>query len=303
MKNKILLIIVVILSFVQLVVIDSKKKSNHFFSDEKNIKIKDEDNNIKNLNIDEYLIGVLAAEMPASFEIEALKAQAVAARTYALYKIEHTKNQDYNILTTVTDQSYINEAEMQKKWQNDFNKYYDKIKVAVEETKDEVLLYNNEIIEAFYFSMSNGMTENSATVFNETLPYITSVTSKWDNEELKNFLVKTQISKTKFCEKLTLNNCNIISIDQIEKSEGNRVKSLIINNQTFLGTDIRKALDLRSTDFEIELTENDIIITTKGYGHGVGMSQYGANGMAKEGATYKDILNYYYNDITINKMV
>ncbi len=303
MKNKILLAIVIILSFICIGVIRLKKESNHSFSNEKNIKVKDINNNIKNLNIEEYLIGVIAAEMPASFEIEALKAQAVAARTYAYYKIKNSKNQDYNILTTITDQSYIDKEEMQEKWQESFNKYYEKIKKAVDDTKDEVLFYNNEIIEAFYFSMSNGKTENSSSVFKENLPYLTSVNSKWDNEKLNNFLVETNFLKKDFCEKLTLDDCDSIKIENIIKSESNRILSLNINNKIFLGTDIRKLLNLRSTDFTIEVLENNILITTKGYGHGVGMSQYGANGMAKEGAKYQDILNYYYKDVTLNKLV
>lgn len=304
MKNKILLIIVVILSFVNIAVIGLKNKSNHsFFSEEKNIKIKDKENNIKQINLEEYLIGVLAAEMPASFELEALKAQAVAARTYALYKIEHTENQEYNVLTTVTDQSYITEEEMQNKWQTDFEKYYAKIKQAIEATTNEVMYYNNQVIEAFYFSMSNGKTETARAVFQEDLPYIESVSSEWDNESLTNFLATKEISKTDFCQQLALENCDTISINIIDKSEGNRINKIKINEKEFLGTEIRKKLELRSTDFEISVENEKIIITTKGYGHGVGMSQYGANGMAKEGYSYKEILNYYYQDITINKIV
>lgn len=302
MKNKILLTVVVILSFVCIAVIGFK--DNHsFLSEEKNIKIKDKENEIQELNLEEYLIGVLAAEMPASFEMEALKAQAVAARSYAVYKIEHTKNQDYNILTDVTDQSYITTEEMKEKWQDDYGKYYNKIKNAVEETKNEVIYYNNEIIEAFYFSMSNGKTENAQTVFNQVLPYITSVDSKWDNEEIKNFSVTKEFSISDFCQKLSLTNCNNIDIKIIEKSDSNRVVKLSINNKNFLGTDIRKKLNLRSTDFEIAVFNEIVTITTKGYGHGVGMSQYGANGMAKDGYTYQEILNHYYQGISIKKMV
>lgn len=303
MKNKILLGIVVILSFALLIVVKNKENEQPSLTNEKNIKIKDKENNIKDLNVEEYLIGVLAAEMPASFELEALKAQAVAARTFALYKIEHTKNQDYNVLTTVTDQSYITKEEMQEKWQTEYDKYFTKIKQAVEETKDEVMFYQGKIIESFYFAMSNGKTEDCATVFQEDLPYITTVESKWDNEQLKNFLVTTEFSKQEFCEKLSLNNCQEIKIGEIKKSETNRIISITVNNQVFLGTEFRRLLGLRSTDFEIKEDNGKMIITTKGYGHGVGMSQYGANGMAKEGSSYKDILNYYYKDITIKKMV
>ncbi len=300
MKNKILLGVVVFLGIVLIVVIENKP--NHsFFSQEKTITIKNENDKLQELNLEDYLIGVLAAEMPALFDIEALKAQAVAARSYAVYKIEHTKN-DYDILTSITNQSYITKEEMQEKWQEEYQKYYDKISLAVHNTENEVMYYNNEIIEAFYFSMSNGKTEEASTVFKENLPYIESVESNWEKQD-KNFEVTKQFSKTEFCQLLNIENCSELTISNIEKSDSGRVLNLKINDKEFLGTDIRKKLNLRSTDFQIVEKENTLIITTKGYGHGVGMSQYGANGMAKEGYNYKEILNYYYKDITIKKMV
>lgn len=304
MKNKVLLGIIVILSFTLVVVVSIKKETNHsFFEEENTIKIKTKENTIEELNIEEYLIGVLAAEMPASFHEEALKAQAVAARSYALYKINNNNGNNYDILTDVTNQSYITKEAMQEKWQEDYEYYLTKITKAVQDTESEVMYYDNEIIEAFYFAMSNGKTEDAAFVFNETLPYIKSVESSWDNDSLNNFIVNTTFSKTNFCEKLSISNCSNIIINNIKRTSTNRIESLVINNQQFGGTEIRKLLNLRSTDFEISIDENSVNITTKGYGHGVGMSQYGANGMANAGYNYKDILNYYYNDITINKIV
>lgn len=303
MKNKILMSVVVVLSVLTLAVISSKKTNHSFFDKEETIKVKTKEERIEELKIEDYLIGVLAAEMPASFETEALKAQAVASRSYAMYKILHNENDDYDILTDVTHQSYITKEEMQKKWGNNYNFYLNKITNAVQNTKDEVMYYKNEIIESFYFAMSNGATEDAKTVFQSDLPYIKATTSTWDNESLNNFLVTTTFTKEKFCETLELEECKTIKIDNINYSASHRVNSLLINNQEFLGTKVRTLLNLRSTDFEIDIDNNEIHITTKGYGHGVGMSQYGANGMAKEGYNYKDILNHYYNGITINKMV
>lgn len=299
MKNKILLAIIAILSVVLCVVIVNN--SNHSFSSKKEITIKKEDNNLEKIDIEEYIIGVLAAEMPALFEIEALKAQAVAARSYAIYKMEHT-NESYDILTTVSDQSYITEEQMKEKWQYNFQTYYEKIALAVHETNNEVMYYNNEVIEAFYFSMSNGYTENASTVFQEDLPYITSVPSSWE-ENLNNFQVAKTFERQEFCQKLSIEKCDSLSIHILEKSPSNRIVKIEINDQVFLGTEIREKLNLRSTDFEIEEKEEKLEITTKGYGHGVGMSQYGANLMAKEGYGYKDILNYYFQNIEIKKMV
>lgn len=306
MKNKILVGVVIVLSLVLIIVIEVKKKLNHsFFEEEKkpSITIKNKDNTIENLKLEEYLVGVLAAEMPASFHEEALKAQAVASRSYAVYKIKSNVGQEYDILTDVTNQSYISKEEMQKKWQNDYSLYLEKITKAVQETENEVLYYNGEVIEAFYFAMSNGATEEAQMVFQQTLPYIKSVTSSWDNESLNNFLVKKSFSKEAFCKSLELQSCETIEITNINRSATNRVNKIVINNQEFLGTAIRKFLNLRSTDFTIEVDKDIVNITTKGYGHGVGLSQYGANGMAKEGYNYKEILNYYYKDISINKMV
>lgn len=305
-KNKILLGVVIILSIVTMIVIEVKEKLDHsFFEPEKEptINIKTPNDTIENIDLEEYLIGVLAAEMPASFHEEALKAQAVASRSYALYKMNHNTGNSYDILTNVTNQSYITKEEMKEKWGKDYEFYLNKITNAVKDTQKEVMYYDNQVIEAFYFAMSNGTTEDAQSVFSENLPYIKSVESSWDNETLKNFIVKQSFTKQKFCELLNLISCNTINIDNINRSNTGRVNKITINNQEFLGTEIRSKLNLRSTDFNMEIEQENINITTKGYGHGVGMSQYGANGMAKEGYTYKEILNYYYKDITINKMV
>lgn len=304
MKNKILLGIVAILSIMTIVVV-SKNKTNHsFFNDkEDTIKVKTKEEKIEELKIEEYLIGVLAAEMPASFETEALKAQSVASRSYALYKILHNENEEYDILTDVTNQSYITKEEMQEKWKNNYEYYLKKISNAVKETENEVMYYDNEIIEAFYFAMSNGSTEDAKSVFGGELPYIKATTSVWDNETLNNFEVSKTFSKEEVCSALQLEECKTLTIDNINRSASHRINSLTVNNKEFAGTLVRKLLDLRSTDFIIDIENNKVTFTTKGYGHGVGMSQYGANGMAKEGYNYKEILNHYYKDITINKRV
>lgn len=303
MKNKVLIGVVVVLSIITMVVISSKKTNHSFFDKEDTIKVKTKEERIEELKIEDYLIGVLAAEMPASFETEALKAQAVASRSYAMYKILHNDSDDYYILTDVTHQSYITKEEMQEKWKNNYSFYLNKITKAVQDTESEVMYYNNDIIEAFYFAMSNGATESAQTVFQTDLPYIKPTTSSWDNESLNNFEVTITFTKEKFCESLQLEECKAINIGNINYSASHRINNILINNKEFQGTEVRKLLNLRSTDFEMDVDNENVHITTKGYGHGVGMSQYGANGMAKEGYDYKEILNHYYNDITINKMV
>ena len=304
MRNKILLGIVVLL--VPFVVISFKKDKTNFYLGEKkenNIIVRVKDSSTKEINemdLEEYLIGVVAAEMPASFHDEALKAQAVAARSYALYKINNSK-QDYDLVTDVTNQSYITKSEMKKKWNEAYDKYYYKIFRAVNDTKNEVIIYNDEVIEAFYFSMSNGYTEEAGLVFSENEPYLVSVKSKWDNENLNGFVKNQVFGKNEFCNKLNIS-CETLNIDNIERTSSNRVNKITVNNMVFSGTEVRKKLNLRSTDFDITEEVDNIIITTYGYGHGVGMNQYGANGMAKEGYKYQDILKHYYVGTEISKI-
>lgn len=307
MKNKILLAVVLILTIILFIV--TKNVKQIYFEpvpvSDKTKKItvnllNESDGSIKNVNIEDYIIGVVAAEMPASFEPEALKAQAVAARTYAMYKKE-TRNLDYDLIIGTKDQAYQTNEELLKKWGVSFFKNYLKVRDAVLATEGEILTYNGQTINAFYFSMSNGYTENVESVFKSDLPYLKSVPSTWDNESIKNYEFTKTISKEDFCKSLEIP-CDNIKIENIQKTSSNRVASLTINDKTFLGTKVRNLLGLRSTDFTIECLDNDIKITTKGYGHGVGMSQYGANGMAKENHNYKEILNYFYQNTEISKI-
>ncbi len=307
MKNKILLAVVLILTIILFIVTKNVKQiyfepvpvSNKTKKITVNL-LNESDGSIKNVNIEDYIIGVVAAEMPASFEPEAIKAQAVAARTYAMYKKE-TRNLDYDLIIGTKDQAYQTNEELLKKWGVSFFKNYLKVRDAVLATEGEILTYNGQTINAFYFSMSNGYTENVESVFKSDLPYLKSVPSTWDNESIKNYEFTKTISKEDFCKSLEIP-CDNIKIENIQKTSSNRVASLTINDKTFLGTKVRSLLGLRSTDFTIECLDNDIKITTKGYGHGVGMSQYGANGMAKENHNYKEILNYFYQNTEISKI-
>lgn len=300
MKNIYLLIAVIILSIIGFIS-SFKKETTYFNKENKELEVtikNQEEGTIETLDLEEYIIGVVAGEMPASFEDEALKAQAIAARSYALNKINST-NKEYDLLTDITNQVYITKEEMQEKWQEEYEKYYNKIKKAVEDTKNLVMMYDGEVISAYYFAMSNGKTEDVSLVFGENIDYLVSVDSSWD-ENVKNFMVTNEIEKEEFCEKLDIS-CEEIKIEEIKRTDSNRVDTIKINGKEYKGTKIRALLNLRSTDFDIEIKES-INITTRGYGHGVGMSQYGANEMAKNGATYEEILKYYYKDINLTKI-
>ncbi len=295
--NKILLIIIFLLSAFYLL-IDSSSNTTFFNNEVININLK-RSNGIEKKELEEYIVGVVASEMPASFNVEALKAQAVASRTYALYKAS-TSNKEYDLVASISNQGYIDINKMKEKWGNDFDKYYNKIKNAVIDTKGEVMYYDGKIVEAYYFAMSNGYTEKASLVFSEDKDYLQSIPSLYD-KSIKNFEVSKTMNKKDFIKLLNIN-CNDIIINNIKRSNTNRINLITICNKEFKGTKVRKLLNLRSTDFDIKLDNDNIIITTRGYGHGVGMSQYGANGMAISGSNYKDILKYYYKNIEIVKI-
>ena len=254
-------------------------------------------NNIDKAKLENYIIGVVAAEMPATFSIEALKAQAVAARTFAYRKIIDNKL-SYDDLQNDKGQAYYTINDMKSVWGNNYDKYYNKIANAVLSTSKEILVHNGNIINAYYFSISNGQTENSSNVFGEQ-DYLVSVESPWD-KNYSQFNKHMTLKKEDFKSKLNLD--GEISIDEIKKNSTNHVEYIVINNQKYDGVEIRKKLNLRSTDFEISVNNEQIDINTKGHGHGVGMSQYGADGLAKEGKSYTEILKYYYRDVYIEKI-
>lgn len=248
------------------------------------------------LNMTDYLIGVVSSEMPASFNLEALKAQSVLARTYAL----KAKQTEKKLTDTVSTQSYIDIDQMKNKWGNSFNTYYNKIKNAVENTNGEYLSYNGNYIEALYHSTNNGKTESSLDVFGNYYPYLISVSSEYD-KNASSYLRTINMPIDTISNKLglNLNNDSVISI--LSYTDGGNIKEININGNNFSGKKVRELLGLRSTDFDISISDNNANITTRGYGHGVGMSQYGANGMANAGYSYKDILSHYYPGTTLTK--
>ena len=303
MKKVIITILFIILIPYLVVTIFIKNDEIKFkFISNNFVRVKRENTNlIEEIPFEEYVKGVLAGEMPSSFHIEALKAQAVAARTYVLKKMEENKSKDYDIVDTIKNQVYLDDETLKKNWGKNYTKNINKIKQAIIETKGEYLTYNNEIITALFFSTSNGKTENSEDVFKEKLPYLKSVNSSWDLDVNPNYKVEKTISLKEFYNKLGLNYNKNLTIKVLNYTEGNSIKTIKINNKTYKGTDVRYKLNLKSADFTIEQNEDNVKITTRGNGHGVGMSQYGANAMALKGNTYDEILKYYYKDVEITK--
>ena len=256
---------------------------------------------IETIPLESYIVGVLAGEMPIYFEKEALKAQAVASRSYAIKRIEYNKDKDYDVVDSIMNQVYLDEDYLKEAWGNNYVVNINKLRSAVNETIDECLTYDDKVIDALFFSTSNGYTEDADLVFNLNLPYLKSVESKWDEKESSAFSTTTVIPLNKFYEKLNLKYNKELKVEIIKRSPTNRVLELKINNQKFTGKDLYNSLSLRSTDFIITQIGTNVFIDMKGYGHGVGMSQYGALGMAKQGYSYKDILSHYYQNTTIKK--
>ena len=300
MKNKILLSIIIILLPITVFMLSKQaspkpQNSNDQTSQAKEIYIDLLINNEKkHIPLEEYLVSVVGAEVPALFDMEALKSQAVASRTFALYQ-ENTRG-----YVTTTDQAYNSLEELQQKWQDNYYTYLKRITDAVNMTKNQVITYNKKLIKAYFYAMSNGYTTTSLSVFNESLPYLNTIMPTFDNETNTKFKVTKNVSKDEFCKTLNID-CAALTINNIITDYSNRIETLSINKKTYTGIEIRKIFNLRSTDFTITVENNDVIFTTKGYGHGVGMSQYGANAMAKEGSNYKDILEYYYQGVTIEE--
>ncbi len=249
-----------------------------------------------------YIIGVVAGEMPISFDIEALKAQAVASRSYALVKMKQNITNDYDVVDTISNQVYLDNDTLLNSWKDNYNENINKIIDAVTSTSGEYMLYKGEVVNAFFFSTSTGKTENCVEVFGGDLPYLVSVESHWDEDVSPIYQHQKHLKLSDFLDLLGLEYKDNISLEIIDSTSTGRIKKLIINGKEFKGSDIVNMLSLKSSFFNIAQKDNDIYITTKGYGHGVGMSQYGALGMALEGYNYKDILKHYYSGVDLAKI-
>lgn len=264
------------------------------------VRVKQEDVIIK-VPFEDYIVGVLAGEMPVSFELEALKAQAVAARSYVMKKMQTNIDKEYDVVDTVMNQVYLDDEHLQEVWKEDYTNNINKIKQAVLETFNEYLEYDGEIVDAMFFSTSVGATENSEEVFTSEVPYLRSVVSTWDSISPV-YEVNYTFELEDFYNKLNLNYSESLNIELLETTSTGRVKKLKINGVTLEGNTVVSNLKLKSNHFTIKLEGDKVYITTKGYGHGVGMSQYGAQAMALEGYKYDEILKYYYQGVEIKKI-
>ena len=265
------------------------------------------DGKVKSCDFEEYLVGVLAAEMPAEYELEALKAQAVAARSYIFSKLEDGTyaHQDAAICTDPNHcKGYIAEKTAKSRWgRKKADRYWKKLKTAVEDTTGEYMMCDEQVVEAFFFARSGGRTENSEDVWGGARPYLRSV----DSAEDKNYpeYVSTVEFDNQKARSLLGNGIDvsdkILKVGRVTRTEGGNVESIELDDKKFKGTEVRKIFGLKSADFDVLVSEKSIMFSVRGYGHGVGMSQFGANEMAKRGKKYTEILSHYYTNIQIVK--
>lgn len=249
------------------------------------------DGTIEDIELEVYLLGVVGSEMPATFPLEALKAQAVAARTFV-------SKRNYHVDDTTASQVYHDEEQQKQLWNDNYEDYHAIIQQAVDETKGEVITYEGEVITAAFFSSSNGKTNNAEDYWSEPLPYLRSVDSPWDVAQ-ENTTQSVVFTPEEFAQTLGFSQ-PVKSISHPNRYENGYVESITIDGIVFSGREMREKLQLRSSAFEIDVTDR-ITITTHGYGHGIGLSQYGAKGMAMEGANYIEILQHYYTGVEIAK--
>lgn len=271
-------------------------------------------NNIIEINYQEYLKGVVASEMPVSFDYEALKAQAVAARTF--YFSRRMKNcpnsHGGEICNTTHCQVYMSKEDCLNKWnEKDRTSNWEKISMAVEETKDIVLTYEGELVlYPQFFATSSGKTENAVDVFANSIPYLVSTDSEGE-EVAPKYTSEVSMVIKEFVDKINNKYANA-KLDKgkikdqiiIESyTEGGSVDKIKLGNISISGRDFRTLFNLNSSNFKLEYNNTNVIINCKGYGHGVGMSQWGANVMSKEGKSYEDILKHYYTGVDLGKVV
>ncbi len=260
---------------------------------------------IEDVSLEEYVVGVVASEMPADFELEALKAQALTARTYIIKYMLDPGDFQLPAGAMVTDsmmhQVYHNEEELKELWGKDYDWKIGRIKEAVFATTGQVLTFEGEPITASFFSTSNGYTENSEDYWQNKIPYLRSVASPWD-EKSPRFTSQKTVPVAEFEQKLGVEIERESPGTIVARTDGGRVAKVKINDKVLSGREVRDLLDLDSSDFNWRRQGDQVVIDTKGWGHGVGMSQYGADGMAKEGKDYQEIVHHYYQGVDIQSV-
>lgn len=275
-----------------------------------------EQDRIVEMNLEEYVKGVVAAEMPAEFAPEALKAQAVAARTYAVRQMPLFGGgglADRPGAAVSTDprqsQAWLSRQQLEERWGAfRFDRYWGMISRAVEETRGLIITYNGEPINAVFHSTCGERTASAKEVWGYDFPYLQSVSCTWDrkspryNDSREFSFVDLEQRLGPDAGVMAAVQGNVAVAQVIGLTESGRVGKMRVGSKTFSGLEIRQKLELRSTNITVETRGDRLVFKTAGYGHGVGLCQYGANGMAKEGRDYRHILTYYYTGVKITSI-
>ncbi|MCQ2449086.1 MAG: stage II sporulation protein D [Clostridia bacterium] len=261
---------------------------------------------VETLSAKDYLCGVVAGEMPPTYEAEALKAQVVAAYTFACRRKANNKDKSYDISDDCTvDQACLSKADACKKWGEKAEEYLQKIEKAVDEVYGFAVLYDGDLALTAYHAVSSGRTESSADIWGGEVPYLISVTSDGDRTA-PNYKNTATFTPTDFADRctaiVTLSGDPEKWVGEMTRTGAGSVKTVMLGGKQISGADLRAALGLKSSNFEIACQSDKITVTTFGYGHGVGMSQYGANEMAKQGSGFAEILGWYYPGCTVRKI-
>lgn len=261
---------------------------------------------IQELPLEEYLVGVVLSEMPASFELEALKAQAVAARTFTLRQTAGGKHEDCDVCADSSCcQAWSSREAMEEKLGAAIDQYWSRAETAVQQTAGQVLTYDGTLIDAVYFSCSGGETEAAVAVWGTDIPYLQSVPSEGEEDAVR-YQSQTSVSLAQFqailseaCPSVELVGNPASWFGEVSNTEGGGVATMEIGGCSFTGTQLRSMFGLNSAKFYIEVSGQEIVFHVSGFGHRVGMSQYGANAMAKQGSTYDEILLHYYSGVEL----
>ena len=268
---------------------------------------------IEEIPLDEYLYGVVSAEMPASFETEALKAQAVVARTYTIYKMQANsiKHENADICDDSTCcQAWITKEDRFTKWDQDKAlEYWDKIVASVNSTKGKIVTYEGKAINAFFHANSGGKTETTLNVWGgSNYPYLQTVTTAGE-DAYSQYSSEVILTKEEFINKIKEKHSDFFinfeeekCIQITEYTEAGRAKRIKIGNMEFSGVEIRSMLGLKSANFSVSIEKDNVKFEVIGYGHGVGMSQTGADSMAKQGSTYEEIIKHFYTGVEIQNI-
>ena len=250
----------------------------------------------RRMALSDYLCGVLMGEMPGSFPLEALKAQAVAARTYTLQRLEAGGALSDD---PAECQAFCDPDQAGTKYGEQADAVMEKLRRAVEETDGQVMIYDGTLITATYFSCSGGRTESAQAVWGSSVPYLLSVDSPGE-EDADSFESRMELSRAELMERLEIPDTEI---REITYTEGGGVETMTIGGRSFSGVELRQRLGLRSTNFQIDISGDTVTVDVKGFGHRVGMSQYGAKAMAERGQSYREILAWYYTGAELTEAV